>query len=234
MIDWTLTANDIDFSLGNAREYYMEMLALSQLNFRAKASLEARLHERDRDSPEGSYHGIFHLGFLWYCHVKLRCLLGDRNNLVIHQKVANFIASHDAIMKPREGHGVSEEQSAEWWLLCYEPHPGFLLTLEHEDISWVHGSVLATIDHFVPRTDLLQQWCLGLDLIPLAAPPDVFDKNTRLLRTEYSHLTDDEWANGRKGFLAKADKAPVLYQHPVLQRLFERRARANIARVMAA
>lgn len=231
MINWNTTANDIDFDLKNARDYFVELLTFSHLNFRAKASLEARLLARDRD--ELSYHGIFHLGFLWYCHVKLHCLLGDRNNMVIHQKVANFIAAHDAIMKLREPQGVSEEQSAEWWLLSYQSNPGFLFDIDLDHVTWVHETVLATIDHFVPRTDVLQQYCLGLDLIPLAAPPDIFEKNTQMLRTEYSHLSDEQWANGRKGFLAKADKAPILYQHPMLHRLFEDRARANIARVMA-
>lgn len=176
------------------------------------------------------YHGIHHLAFLWHCHKTLegRQAVGLRAWLPEdHTKIATTIAAHDFIYDPQST--TNEINSAAWYMAnaVHDGTPGV--------VPFTHLAILASADHFATRTvetsdDLLREWFLGLDLIPLAAPYDVFDAHTHLIRAEYHHLSDQEWNDGRLKFLRKAAGATPIFAHPVLESLFGATAKANIER----
>jgi predicted metal-dependent HD superfamily phosphohydrolase len=232
-----------DFTLQEPIKWSEELLALAQITPAAKRELRNHYSQHDR-----LYHGMFHISFLWYCHDRLwdRVLCLPRpatnDNLNHHRMVANFIAVHDVIQLPREPHGTSEDASAAWFAFAATFDETHLISPETNisKMTWTCDVIRASANHFADLpaypldTDegMLAQWCLGLDLIPLAAPPTIFDQNAHMLRAEYSHLSDDEWAIGRRNFFDKVEAADVIYRHPVLRALFETAAQANVQRAL--
>jgi predicted metal-dependent HD superfamily phosphohydrolase len=62
-------------------------------------------------------------------------------------------------------------------------------------------------------------------------PLEEFIHVTDLIRQEYKHLTDDEWANGRKAFLSSLDPENIFW-HPFFKKKFAAQAKANIEKVL--
>jgi predicted metal-dependent HD superfamily phosphohydrolase len=71
-----------------------------------------------------------------------------------------------------------------------------------------------------------------LDLLVFAAPPEIFDRCTDLIRREYGHLPDEVWRAGRARVLRGFLERPVLYHSGPLAGL-EPVARANLGRAVA-
>lgn len=107
-----------------------------------------------------------------------------------------------------------------------------------ENIETVSNLILATENHFNnPDTysqefNDLRNWFIGLDLCGLAAPYDRYEMNGKLIRLEYDHLSDDEYAKGRGSFIEMVSKQEIIFKHPVFFKLFEKRARENIERTL--
>ena len=74
-------------------------------------------------------------------------------------------------------------------------------------------------------------WMLDLDLTPLGEPPDVFDDNTRRLREESRHLSDEQWRASMLAFQRHLLAAPRIYRSPELAAIYEAAARRNLARL---
>src|SRR6185437_5941243 len=150
------------------------------------------------------YHNLYHIAFLWDAH----CRLGGPRDSKAHRRIANAIACHDVVYNATSK--INEHQSALWWAAKVrihdtEPKRWSESATNHADKLWVVGAIEATADHFADRPmniddDILLQWFLGLDLISLAAPWNMFVRNTMLIRAEYSHLSDTEWNSGREAF----------------------------------
>ena len=101
----------------------------------------------------------------------------------------------------------------------------------------VGKAIEASANHFTDypletEDDYLMQWFLGLDLMPLAAPWEIFYQNQLMIRAEFAHLTNEEWEKGRSAFLTKiinhVNSGKKIYQHPYLHKLFENNAIANV------
>lgn len=69
---------------------------------------------------------------------------------------------------------------------------------------------------------------LSLDLSPLAVSLDVFQRNSDLIREEYSHVPDDMFLQGRKAFFQKMLERPYIYPHHHLENVWGDKARDNI------
>ncbi len=188
-------------------------------------------------SQSRSYHNLYHIAFLWNSH----CELTDPRDNKFHRRLANAIACHDVVYDAKSK--VNEHLSAIWWASKAHIHDGepkrwSESATNHSDKLWVAEAIKASADHFADRPmdtedDVLLQWFLGLDLIPLAAPWSIFVQNTLMIRAEYSHLSDTEWNSGRKAFLTKARDASIIYRHSKLFDLFGDSAKANLSRALA-
>jgi predicted metal-dependent HD superfamily phosphohydrolase len=203
-----------------------DLLAFTQLKPDAKRELRNLYAQVTR-----SYHGLNHIAFLWRAHNKLSFALDINNDsLRIYQLIANFIACHDALMFPASLPGVSERCSADWWKKNNTINGSSAEKL-------VETTILASADHLRIRptdtNDTFIDWCLGLDLLPLAAPSEMFRLNTLMLRGENAHLSDEQWNTRRCAFFkSHFDEAPAIFRNSYLHSIFEDQARTNIKRVL--
>jgi predicted metal-dependent HD superfamily phosphohydrolase len=92
--------------------------------------------------------------------------------------------------------------------------------------------ILATRHRASPPTSRDEALVRDLDLLVFAAPPEIFDRCTELIRREYGHLPDDAWRTGRARVLRAFLDPPVLYHSEPLAGL-EAAARANLGRAVA-
>jgi len=183
--------------------------------------------------PTRLYHGLYHYATMWWAHHRLKARFappyltrdGDR-------EIASAILYHDIIYDARSSR--NEAASAELW----RSHAAAAGAAAVIDIDLVEAMILATAQHFANRpydteADRRREWFVGLDLVSLAAEPAQFDLNTALIRLEYAHLSNAEWAAGRGSFLRMVGQVPRIFRDPVLHDLFEAKARANIGRSLA-
>lgn len=189
----------------------------------ARLALAVRMAE-----PGRHYHDAGHLALLWSRHRAYApsAGLGDATTARL---MACAIAYHDAVYDPKRRD--NEARSAALWREAAGE-----TRLPEAEIEWVAGTILATADHFGHRLepdDVARLFMLDLDLTPLGEAPEVFDHNTALLRAEYAHLDDAQWAAGRRAFLARLQAMPHLYRTPVIAEAFEAQARRNIAAAIA-
>lgn len=182
--------------------------------------------------PARHYHGLGHLALLWRRHASL----GAGSPLTRspwHRLVACAIAYHDAIYDPTRRD--NEARSADLWRAA-------LPTLPPIEIDWVAGTILATADHLGAMPDpamsleawAARLWVLDLDLTPIGEAPAGFMANTAALRAEFAHLQEAAWEAGRIGFLRSLAERPAIYRSPAIAAAFDRPARANLARELAA
>lgn len=92
--------------------------------------------------------------------------------------------------------------------------------------------ILATRHHASPPASRDEALVRDLDLLMFAAPPEVFDRCTDMIRQEYGHLPDDAWRTGRARVLRTFLERPVLFHSEPLAGL-EGAARANLGRAVA-
>ena len=74
---------------------------------------------------------------------------------------------------------------------------------------------------------------VDIDLASLARPAEVFDQNTRLIRREYPHVGEAEFARGRREMLGRFLARPRIYYTDVFFERYEQRARENLIRALA-
>jgi predicted metal-dependent HD superfamily phosphohydrolase len=195
----------------------------------AKASLLAKM-----SAPDRHYHGVEHLRSLWRRHREHATRAGLATP-TIERMIACAIAYHDCVYDARRRD--NEHRSAEVWLRDSEGNAA----MSADERAWVAETIRATQDHLAyrpePPDDLdvatrARLWMLDIDLTSLGESPDVFARNTALLRREAAHLADPEWRAGQRAFLRRCLDAPRIYRTPVLFALYERRARDNLARYL--
>jgi len=178
--------------------------------------------------PRRHYHGLEHLAVLWTRHRRY----GGGTPFVAplaSRLIACTIAFHDAIYDATRRD--NEHRSA---LLWRRHAPA---DLSAADIDWVAATIEATADHLAVHDAAtpparLRLWLLDLDLTPLGEPADSFDRSTRRLRAEFSHLPEAVWQRNRMAFLGKLQEAPALFRSAPLAMTFEQQARRNIARAL--
>ncbi len=191
-------------------------------------------------SRRRAYHNQGHLAFMWAAHQGARPF---NDHAVENDAVATAILFHDAVYEP--GRRDNEERSADLWMHHSEGSAWFR--------GVVRAMILATGRHMLPtddeaergdvpqqiwrmalehRSDLLVRYLCDLDLLSLAAPRDTFRLNSRLLRLEAAHLTDEEWMRGQADFLGRGS-ADGFFRSPHFGDVFETAAAGNVGALMS-
>ena len=207
-----------------------DLLRCLPLPDRAKDDLSRRMME-----PWRQYHTRQHLDLLWrrhLCHRSSTAHLDQR----LEELIALAIAYHDAVYVG--GAKDNEIKSAALWLEV----SGAVEGLGEDERLWVMDTILATADHvrgaaaldLADRSHYARQWVLDLDLTPLGESPEVFDSNMALLAAEVPHLGDDEQRGALLAGLRHFETAQPLYRCTAIADAFERPARDNLHRHLAA
>lgn len=209
----TLAQAQAAFALAEDRDQcragFGALLARADLPTTAAAELVRRYED-----PRRSYHDAAHAGLLWLRHLMHGGDPGDRD-------MALAILFHDAVYEP-----LAKDNEARSAALLVSLMPG------HS--GWVREAVLATADHFAyGGADCRVMRLLDLDLTPLAERPEVFARNTALLRQEYAALPEPAWRRGRREVLGQFAAAQRIYRTR-LAAIYEAPARANLTAEIAA
>jgi predicted metal-dependent HD superfamily phosphohydrolase len=132
------------------------------------------------------------------------------------------IVFHDAIYVP--GAKDNEARSAAWARAAgYNERTATLIELTAR-----HGALApADVD---PEAALF----LDCDMAILGAEPAAFDAYDAQIAIEYQHVPRDAYRAGRRAFLAGVAAKPRIFLSEYFHALLDARARANLARVMAA
>ncbi len=128
---------------------------------------------------------------------------------------------HDAVYA---GACDDEEQSARWAERVLSPE----LTGE------VARLVRMTARHRPDAVDANACALSDADLAILAAPRGRYDTYVSGVRADFAHASDEEFRAGRRAVLLELASAPHLFGTPQGRELWERAARANLARELAA
>ena len=179
---------------------------VSRADLPAAASTE--LHRRHAE-PHRFYHDAAHVGLLWLRHLMHGGDPADRD-------MALAILFHDAVYEP-----MARDNEARSAYLFGTLVPG--------GSDWVRAAIRATADHVTHAGgDCRIRWLLDLDLTPLAELPEVFARNTALLRREYAAVQEADWRVGRRRLLEGFAATDRLFSTR-LGTIYEAPARTNLA-----
>ncbi|WP_091551059.1 HD domain-containing protein [Micromonospora pattaloongensis] len=186
------------------------------------AAAGAELIDRWRE-PHRRYHDVAHLAAV-LAVVREHAEFATRPALV---RLAAFW--HDAVYDPAAGDGANERDSAELAGRVLRR-----LGIAPTDVAEVQRLVLLTAGHAVPPGDRDGALLCDADLAVLAGPPAAYDAYAAAIRREYAHVPDPAFRAGRAAVLRQLLALPALYRVPPLAGRWERPARANLARELAA
>jgi predicted metal-dependent HD superfamily phosphohydrolase len=141
---------------------------------------------------------------------------------------------HDAVYDATAAAGRNEEESARlaertlagWAAVGYQVGP--------RRAARVGELVRMTADHDPRRGDRDAEALSDADLAVLAAEPERYAAYVLGVRREYAHVPDDAFAAGRAEVLRGLLVHDGLYRTPLGRDRWEQRARANLARELAA
>lgn len=169
---------------------------------------------RRYQEPWRHYHTLEHVGAM--LHEGRRFPLGDEQVMAIW--------FHDAVYDPRSDQNEQKSaRLAQKWLA----RAGWPV----ESIERVGRMVLDTRGH-QPSSPAAEA-VLDLDLMSLAVPWPQFEANTRAIRAEYAHVSDADFAAGRRRFFEAMLRRPRLYFTEWGETL-EATARGNLERAAGA
>ncbi|KLN55667.1 N-methyl-D-aspartate receptor NMDAR2C subunit [Variovorax paradoxus] len=176
--------------------------------------------QRRYDEPQRHYHTLQHLGecLAWFEHEKE---LAERPG-----EVALALWFHDAVYDVH-AHD-NEARSAEW-------ARGAILSagVPADAAERVHALVMATRHDAVPEgrdAKLL----IDIDLSILGADSARFDEYERQVHAEYAFVPTEVRLPRRRAILQRFLAREAIYATPRMHALLEARARANLARSIAA
>ena len=170
-------------------------------------------------APDRFYHGIGHIA---EC---LRELDSVRELAVDARAIELAIWYHDVVYDGRRQD--NEERSADMARRCLGE-----LAMDEEVIAEVHRLILLT-RHDREPPDLDGKLIVDIDLASLARPAEVFDENTRLIRREYPHVAESDFARGRRDMLGRFLARPRIYYTDAFRDRYEAKARENLSRALA-
>jgi len=163
--------------------------------------------------PHRHYHGIEHIAHM----------LAVGAPVGIDEVQVMAIWFHDAVYDPtRNDNEEASAQLAERLLA----DGGWAPT----DVAAVASIVRDTATH--TPTSARAGLVIDLDLMGLAAPDPIFDRNSANIRREYDHIPDAEFGAGTVAFVDAFLARPSIY-HTAWGKPLEALARANLARLRA-
>jgi predicted metal-dependent HD superfamily phosphohydrolase len=180
------------------------------------AELEARWAE-----PHRRYHTTTHLRAVLGAIEPLAHLAGDAGAV----RLAAWF--HDAVYDGRPG--WDEERSAQ---LAQARLPA--CGVAPERVDEVVRLVRVTADHSYEAGDTDAAVLCDADLAVLGGTPEDYAAYARAVRAEYRHVPDDLFRAGRSAVLRRLLANDRLYGTALARDLWDRRARENMARELAA
>lgn len=163
--------------------------------------------------PHRHYHTLEHVA----------AMLHQGRSFPLDEEQTMAIWFHDAVYDPTSDQ--NEQKSARLaskWLA----KSGW----EVDAIERVGRMILDTRGH--RPTTAQAEAVLDLDLMSLAVTWPAFEANTAAIRAEYAHVSDEDFASGRRQFFAKMLERDRLYFTPWGETL-EEPARQNLRRAIA-
>lgn len=176
-------------------------------------------------APDRHYHNLAHVETLLALAAQYRAEIADPD---VFEAAIWF---HDAIYDSRaKDNEAKSAQLAREWLAG---------RISAERLRRVVAMIEATATHRPPafgdaRADEDAALFLDLDLSILGAEPAAFDAYERAIRAEYAWVEETAWRAGRAMLLKNFLDREYIYQTAVFREACESRARANIARSIAA
>ncbi|USN13893.1 hypothetical protein KABACHOK_00570 [Brevundimonas phage vB_BpoS-Kabachok] len=189
------------------------------------------------DEPHRRYHSVFHVLEMLEMHDSgatrgLRVLGYRKPYFPAYLEVIfrTAVAAHDCVYQIGREKGWNERQSLEAWRakgLFVRPEIAealILVTINHNPDEFPHDdpSVRHMIRHMV-----------DLDMAPLAADPDEYDRNSENLKLEFlsGGLDPDAYEKGRRAFLQHTLEQPSIFFTEQFKPL-EVQARQNMRRAL--
>lgn len=164
--------------------------------------------------PHRSYHDLAHLA----------AVLGIVDELAGHaaDPVAVRLAAwyHDIAYDPQRSD--NEEVSAA------RARIGLLGLVDDATVAEVERLVLLTAGHDPEPDDADGAVLCDADLAVLASPPAAYAGYASAVRTEYGHLSDEQFTAGRIAVLEQLLALPELFRVPVAAERWTEPARANL------
>jgi predicted metal-dependent HD superfamily phosphohydrolase len=164
--------------------------------------------------PHRRYHGLAHLAAV----LGLVAALGD----AAEDPAAVALAAwyHDIAYDPERND--NEQVSAD------RARAGLRGLVPEDRIDEVARLVVLTAGHDAEPGDANGAVLCDADLAVLAGPPDAYVAYASAIRTEYGHLSDEDFTAGRIAVLERLLALPQLYRLPAVADEWTPRARANL------
>ena len=113
--------------------------------------------------------------------------------------------------------------------MYYEPQRVYHTLYHIDDLLTKQELYFPDVHHMsYPGADVI----CDLDLSGLGDPPDKYDQTTAKVRAEYGRYSDEQWAIGRKKFLASFLARPKIF-HTETFAYPETQARENLSRELS-
>lgn len=170
-------------------------------------------------APDRHYHGTAHVLSV------LRVLDELSPAPSIAQQLAAFV--HDVIYDATASGYENEEASAVW---AEEHLPS--VGVPADVVALAARLTRATAGHQLDDTPGCAEF-LDADLAILGADEATYDQYARNVRTEYAHVPDNAFTEGRAAVLQSFTEREVLFFSAPGQQAFESQARRNLARELA-
>ena len=164
--------------------------------------------------PHRRYHGLAHLA-------AVLGLVGELAGAATDPAAVALAAwYHDIAYDPERDD--NEQVSAD------RARAGLRGLVPEARVDEVARLVLLTAGHDPAPGDANGAVLCDADLAVLAGPPDAYAAYASAVRTEYEHLSDEEFTAGRIGVLERLLALPRLYRLPAVADEWTPRARANL------
>ena len=172
-----------------------------------------------------SFHNLKHISdTIAAAHVLVR-----HTGLQDKEKVAVIlaVAYHDIIYNTKSPSGQNEKESAKLAVARLSS-----VSSDKQICRLVYRAILAT-DHSrsKPLRGKVEDIVHDADLFSLSRHWNKFLIDSKRVQEEYSHLTDTEFARGRKEFMQKLLERPSIYYTRFAVQKWEQKARQNLIRL---
>lgn len=160
------------------------------------------------------YHGPWHLGRMY------RVWNENFKHFGHIKEIIHAIALHDIVYDPTQKAPTNEYLSGSRFLMLAP-----ILDLNVNQVLSVSKMIIASANHNAAENLLPHEFAfLDTDLEPLQSSD--FVRNSRYLREEFSHLSDDQFETGRRKFLTHMLTKNIY--SPFAPKSWEQMARQNI------
>ncbi len=171
--------------------------------------------------PHRRYHGVEHVHGVVRRVINIAAAISPSFDTTEAEWAAWY---HDAIYEPRAND--NEERSADLAVAELTEHG-----LEHEQVERIAAMVRMTKRH--APTSFAESVLADADLWTLGGSPEQYAAYGALVRAEYSHVSDADWARGRPPVMEAFLNRPFVFSTEHVRTQREEAARRNISNEMA-